>query len=112
MCELLPELRPYLEGILDDALAYGQMTVNNTRRREILLCRLQQELEDFIYVRLFSSLPSTQQNQFAFLMLYNAAEEDLQAFVRYYIDNIPALIQQTFVDFRARYVKTKQNVEE
>ncbi len=39
-CDMLPELRPYLEGILDEVLAQSEMTISNEQMRENVLCQL------------------------------------------------------------------------
>jgi hypothetical protein len=106
--DILPELRPYLEGILDEALASGGMTMHDSRRREHMLHRLHKQFERFMVYRLLMAMPLAERQHFAFLIEQDASDEELKAFTRRHIHNIPALVQQVFVDFRKQYVKPGQ----
>jgi hypothetical protein len=110
-CEMLPELRPYLEGILDEALEQRGMMLRNEKRRERVLCRLYKQFEAFLFSRLSASLPPSAREQFTCLLEQGASEEALQAFTTHHIHNIPVLVQQIFVEFREQYVKPKAYLE-
>ena len=101
---ILPELRPYLERILDEELASAGMIERNPRRRELLLCRLQEQFERFMLYRLMLALPAVPRQQLASLIEYNASDEDLIAFARRHLFDIPDFVQQVFSDFRKQRV--------
>ena len=103
--EILPELRPYMEDILDEALAHGGMTMHNARRRECVICWLHKQFEHFMIYRLLTAMSLAARRHFAFLIEQNASDEELKVFVRCHIHDIPALVRQVFVDFRQRFVK-------
>src|SRR6266700_1516941 len=65
---LLPELRPYLERLLDDALAQTDMTIRQQATREHMLCLLQKELVRFIFIQLMAALPLGARRQFTSLL--------------------------------------------
>ncbi len=106
--DILPELRPYLEGILDEALARGGMTMCNARRREHVIRWLHKQFEHFMIYRLLMAMPLAARQHFAFLIEHNATDEELKAFARRYIHDIPVLVQQVFVDFRLQFLKSGQ----
>lgn len=106
--EMLPELRPYLEHLLDDALVYSGLLNHDEKRRERLLCQLQKQFETFVFIRLLTALSPFERNQFAFMLEKGAADEELKTFARQHIHNIPLLVQQIFQEFRAQYVKPAQ----
>jgi hypothetical protein len=110
-CEPLPELLPYLEGILDESLERFGMTMLNKKVREKVLCQLYKELEAFIFLRIQDALPPTESLQFAWLLEQRAPEEELQAFTMRHIANIPALVQQIFLEFRAQHVNPGQKLK-
>lgn len=104
--DILPELRPYLEGILDETLASGGMTMRDTRRREHIIFLLHKEFERFMIYRLLMAMPLAARQRFAFLIEQDASDEELKVFARRHIHDIPALVGQVFVDFRQRFVKS------
>ncbi len=106
--EMLPELRPYLECLLDEALAYSGLLIRDEERRERLLFQLHRQFEDFVFIRMLAALSPVERKQFASLLEKGATEEELKLFARRHIHNIPALVQQIFQDFRAQYVKPEQ----
>lgn len=106
--EMLPELRPYLERLLDEALRYSGLLIGDEKRRERLLCQLHKQFENFVFIRMLAALSPGERKQFASLLEEGAAEEELKLFARRHIHNIPALVQQIFQDFRAQYVKPEQ----
>ena len=106
--DILPELRPYLEGILDEALARGGMTMRKGRRREHVLLWLHKQFERFMVYRLLMAMPLAARQHFAFLIEHDASDEELKAFARKHIHDIPDLVRQVFVDFRERFVKPVQ----
>ena len=65
---LLPELRPYLERLLNDALAETEMTIRQHATREHMLCLLQKELVHFIFMQLMGALPLGARSQFTSLL--------------------------------------------
>ncbi len=107
--EMLPELRPYLEHLLDEALAYSGLLIRNEKRRERLLYQLHKQFETFVFVRLLAALSPYERNQFASMLEMGAMDEDLKIFARQHIQNIPGLVQQIFRDFRAQYVRPGKN---
>jgi hypothetical protein len=110
-CEMLPELLPYLKGILDESLERYGMTILNEKVREQVLCQLHKELEAFILFRIQAAMPPAEGLQFAWLLEQGAAEEELQALTIRHIANIPALVQQIFSEFRAQYVNPGQKLK-
>lgn len=106
--DILPELRPYLEDILDEALAHRGMTMCNVHRRERIIHWLHRQFEHFMVYRLLMAMPASARRRFAYLIEQNASDEILKVFARRHIRDIPALVQQTFVDFRLRFVKPGQ----
>lgn len=102
---VLPELRSYLERVLDEELASAGMIVRNSQRRERLLCRLQEQFESFVLYRLMLTLPTVPRQQFASLLEHNASDEDLKAFARRHLFDIPGFVQQVFAEFRQQRVK-------
>lgn len=105
---LLPELRPYLEHLLNDALAQADMTIRQQATREHVLCLLQKELVRFIFTQLMAALPQHARCQFTSLLEQGASLETLQAFTMRYISNIPAFVVQVFQEFRARFIPSEQ----
>ncbi len=105
---LLPELRPYLERLLDDTLAQTDMTVRHEATREHILCMLQKELVHFIFVQLMAALPPNARGQFASLLEQEASEEMLATFTSHYIADIPAFVIQVFQQFRSRFVPSTE----
>lgn len=103
--DILPELRPYLEDILDEALAQGGMTMHNAHRRECVISWLHKQFEHFMVYRLLTAMPLAARRHFAFLIEQNASDEELKVFVRHHIHDIPELVRQVFVDFRQRFVE-------
>jgi len=101
---LLPELRPYLERLLEDALAQTDMTIRREATRERMLRLLQKELIHFIFVELMEMLPPHARSQFAALLEQGASEEELAAITSRHIDDIPAFVVHIFEQFRARFV--------
>lgn len=106
--DMLPELRPYLEHLLDDALAYSGLLIHNEKRRERLLCLLHRQFEAFVFIRLLTALTPFERNQFAFMLEKGVSDEELKTFARQHLPNIPLLVQQIFQDFRAQYVKPEK----
>ena len=104
MTMLLPELRPYLEQLLDEALARSEMTIDHKATRERMLGQLQDELVEFIFTRLMAAFPPFERGQFAALLEQEAPDELLQAFTQRRIDDIPAFVRQVFVEFRAQFL--------
>ena len=105
---LLPELRPYLEHLLNDALAQTDMTIRQQATREHVLCLLQKELVRFIFTQLMAALPLHARYQFTSLLEQGASLETLQAFTTRYITNVPAFVVQVFQEFRARFIPSEQ----
>jgi hypothetical protein len=105
---LLPELRPYLERLLNDALAETEMTIRQHATREHMLCLLQKELVHFIFMQLMGALPLGARPQFTSLLEQGASLETLQAFTTRHIANIPAFVVQVFQEFRARFIPSEQ----
>ena len=105
---LLPELRPYLERLLDDALAQTDMTIRQRATREHMLCLLQKELVHFIFIQLMATLPLGARCQFTSLLEQGASLETLQVFTMRHITNIPAFVVQVFQEFRARFIPSEQ----
>jgi hypothetical protein len=106
--DILPELRPYLESILDEALARRGMTMHNAHRRERVISWLHKQFEHFMMYRLLMAMPLAARQHFAFLIEQNASDEELKAFARRHIQDIPVLVGQVFVDFRQRFVQPVQ----
>ena len=104
MTMLLPELRSYLEQLLDDALARTDMTINQAATREGMLGLLQEELFQFIFTRLMAVFSSFERGQFVTLLEEGASNETLQNFTERHISDIPAFVTQVFLDFRAQFV--------
>ena len=104
MTMLLPELRFYLEQLLDDTLARPGITINQATTREGILCQLQEELFRFIFTRLMASFPSFVRGQFAVLLEEGASNEVLQNFTERHISDIPTFVTQVFLDFRTQFV--------
>ena len=104
MTMLLPELRSYLDQLLDDALARTGMTINQMLTREGILCQLQEELFRFIFTRLMAAFPSFARGQFVVLLEEGASNEVLQNFTERHISDIPTFVTQVFLDFRAQFV--------
>jgi|GEM_PF-1665257 len=103
-CDMLPELRCYLEGILDEALAHAGMTIRDTQLREHVLCTLLKELDAIIFFRMCAALPPSQRTRFFSLVEQGVSEEDLQALTTRALPNLQAFAQGIFVDFRERYL--------
>ena len=101
---ILPELRSYLERVLDEELASAGMTVRDPQRRERLLCRLQEQFERFVLYRLMLALPAVPRQQFASLLEHEASDEDLIAFARRHLFDIPDFVHQVFKEFRQQRV--------
>ena len=101
---LLPELRLYLEQVLDDVLARTGMTISKMTTREGILCQLQEELFRFIFTRLMAAFPSFARGQFVVLLEEGASNEVLQSFTERHIRDIPTFVTQVFLDFRAHFV--------
>jgi hypothetical protein len=104
MTMLLPELRLYLEQLLDDVLTRTGITINQMVTREGILCQLQEELFRFIFTRLMAAFPSFVRGQFVALLEEGASNEVLQDFTERHISDIPAFVTQIFLDFRAQFV--------
>lgn len=104
MTILLPELRLYLELLLDDTLSRTGMTINQMVTREGMLCQLQEELFRFIFTRLMASFTTFARGQFIALLEEGASNEVLQHFTERYISDIPEFVTQVFQDFRAQFV--------
>ncbi len=104
-CDMLPELRAYLEGVLDDILAQAGMTMGNQKTREKVLWMLLKELDTFVFLRIRAALPLPERAQFNVLLEQGVTEEELQAVATRCIPNLPAFAESIFVDFRADYVK-------
>jgi methylase of polypeptide subunit release factors len=105
---LLPELRPFLEGLLEDTLAQADMTIHHHDTRERMLRMLQKELVSFIFIELMEALPAQARNEFAFLLEQGASEEALAAITTRHIDDIPAFVVNVFEHFRERFVPSKE----
>jgi methylase of polypeptide subunit release factors len=105
---LLPELRPYLERLLEDTLAQTDMTIRQQATRERMLCMLQKELVSFIFIELMEALPPHARNKFATLLEQGASEETLAAITTLHIDDIPAFVVQVFEHFRERFVPSRE----
>jgi hypothetical protein len=101
---LLPELRSYLDQLLDDALARTDMTIGQMTTREGMLCQLQDELFRFIFTHLMAAFPSFARGQFIVLLEEGASNEVLQNFTERHISDIPAFVTQVFLDFRMQFV--------
>jgi hypothetical protein len=104
MTMLLPELRSYLEQLLDDLLARTGMTISKQATREGILGQLQDELVHFFFMRLMDALPPFQRGQFAALLEQRAPNETLQAFTECHISDIPKFVNQVFLEFRAQFL--------
>ena len=104
MTMLLPELRSYLEQLLDDALARTSITISQAATREGMLYQLQEELFRFIFTRLMASFSSFARGQFVALLEAGASNEVLEDFTVRYIKDVPAFVTQVFLDFRTLFV--------
>lgn len=103
---LLPELRSYLEQLLDDLLARTGMTIGKQTTREGILGQLQDELVHFFFMRLMDALPPFQRGQFTALLEQEAPNETLEAFAECYISDIPLFVTQVLLEFRAQFLHT------
>lgn len=101
---LLPELRSYLEQLLDDVLVRTGITINQMVTREGILCQLQNELFRFIFTRLMAAFPSFARSHFVALLEEGASNEVLQSFTERHISDIPEFVTQVFLDFRTQFV--------
>ena len=103
MTMLLPELRLYLEQLLDDMLERTGITINQVVTREGILCQLQDELIRFIFTRLMASFSAFTRGQFMVLLEEGASNEVLQSFTERHISDIPEFVTQVFQEFRAQF---------
>ena len=101
---LLPELRSYLEQLLDDALARTDITIGRLTTREGMLGLLQEDLFHFIFTRLMAAFSPSARGQFIVLLEEGASNETLQGFTERHISDIPAFVTQVFLDFRAQFL--------
>lgn len=104
MTMLLPELRSYLEQLLDEALARAEMRMDQGTTRERVLGQLQDELIQFIFTRLMATLPPFARRQFVALLEQDAPDELLQALTERHLVDIPTFVTQAFVEFRAEFL--------
>ena len=112
MTMLLPELRSYLEQLLDEALARSEMTIDHRATRERMLGQLQDELIEFIFTRLMAAFPPFERGQFAALLEQEAPDELLQAFTQRHIGDIPTFVRHVFVEFRAQFLHESKELPE
>lgn len=110
MTILLPELRSYLEQLLDDLLARTGMTIGKQSTREGILGQLQDELVHFFFMRLVDTLPTFQRGQFTALLEKEAPDEILETFAECYISNIPLFVTQVLLEFRAQFLHEKKKL--
>jgi hypothetical protein len=109
-CDMLPELRAYLEGVLDDILAQAGMTMGNQKTREKVLWMLLKELDSFVFLRIRAALPPSELTRLNALLEQGVTEEELQAITTRSIPNVQAFAQGIFVDFRAHYVTPNEQI--
>jgi len=107
-CDMPPELRSYLEGVLDDALAQTGITINHQNTRQRVLWKLLKELDTFIFLRIRASLPPSELTKFHALLERGVTEEELQAITTRCIPNVQAFAHGILMDFRAQYVKPSE----
>ncbi len=100
-----PELRSYLEGILDDASAQSGITINHQNTRERVLWKLLKELDTFVLLRICAALPPSELTQLNALIERGVTEEELQVITTGSIPNLQAFAHGILMDFRAQYVK-------
>lgn len=105
---ILPELRSYLEHVLDEELASAGIIVRDPQKREYLLCQLQEQFERFVLYRLMLALPAVPRQQFASLIEHNASDEDLKTFARRHLSDIPDFVHQVLSEFRKQRVNLTQ----
>ncbi len=89
-CDMPPELRSYLEGVLDDALAQIGMTIHNQHTRQRVLWKLLKELDSCVFLRVRAALPPSELTRS--------------------IPNVQAFAQEIFADFRAHYVTPSEQI--
>ena len=109
-CDMPPELRSYLEGVLDDALAQTGITINHQNTRQRVLWKLLKELDTFVFLRIRAALPPSELTQLNALLEQGVTEEELQAITTRAIPNLQAFAQGILVDFRAQYVKPSEQI--
>lgn len=101
---MLPEIRPYLEHLLDEICLQAGMRVHNPQTREKLLSYLHDQLQTFAYPRLKAALPPAARHQFTFLLEQHASMGTLLIFTRRHLANLPDVVPAIFDDFRAHYL--------
>jgi hypothetical protein len=105
---IIPELRPYLECVLDEKLARAGMSVRDAQRRERMLNHLQDQFERLLLYRLMLALPAIPRQQFASLIEHDASDEDLKAFTRSHLSDIPDFVDQVLQEFRQQRMNLTQ----
>ncbi len=109
-CDMPPELRSYLDGVLDDALAQIGMTIHNQHTRQRVLWKLLKALDSFVFLRIRAALPPAELTRLNALLERGVTEEELQAITTRSIPNVQAFAQEIFVDFRAHYVTPGEQI--
>lgn len=97
---IIPELRPYLERILDEELVAAGLKVRDARKREMLLSHFQEQFERLLLYRLMMTLPAIPRQQFASLIEHDASDEELKVFITSHLSDIPDFVQEVFQEFR------------
>ena len=105
---LLPEVRSYLEQLLDDALVHTGITIQREVTRERMLCQLQDELIQFIFMRLMAAFPPYERGQFVALLEQEASNEVLEAFTERHLCDIPGFVARVFREFRANFLHERR----
>jgi hypothetical protein len=110
MTMLLPELRFYLEQLLDDILEYTGITIEQQTTREGLLGQLQDELVEFLFKRLMATLPPFERGQFTALLEQGSSNDILQIFTERHIRDIPTFVARVFLEFRAQFLPEEKGL--
>lgn len=95
-----PEIRSFLEGLLQDA---GMTTLDDVMREEMIK-ELFVRLDSFITSTIIDSLPTDRLDEFTQMSESGKSQEELQSYLSANIPNAGEVFQNAFTQFRTMYL--------
>ena len=98
--EIPPEIRTFLEGILQDA---NIASVDEVMHQE-LINELYARFDSFLAAKIIDNLPPENVEEFIQMNEENRPQDEVQKFMMDHIPNVEDVFAQIFIEFRERYL--------
>ncbi len=99
--QIPPEVRTYLENILQDA---GMTTALDNQMKEDMMIELYKQLDNYLASVVIDKMPPEYVEEFIKLNEQVATKEQAEAFIKQKLPNAQQVLAEAFVHFRDMYV--------